>query len=84
MTALATLDRMSDEKKPTGGKHKAPRRPVQFPASWYAIARQLASRRPMPTVWYLVELVKKDAEANGLTDLPTPRWEDPDERTAKK
>lgn len=78
MAAAGTLRRMAkpNDKKPAGGKHKKPRRPVQFPSNWYAVAQRLAKKRPMPTVWYLVELVKKDAEANGEKDLPPPPWDE--------
>lgn len=77
MNAARTIARMANKKKPSSGRHKKPRRPVQFPMDWYAIAQQLAKKRPMPTVWYLVELVKKDAEQNGIEVLPTPPWDEP-------
>lgn len=65
---------MSKKKPPTGGKHTTPRKPVQFPAEWLAVARRMAATRPTPVVWYMIELIRKDAEAAGVTDLPPTPW----------
>ena len=62
------------KKKPTGGTHRSPRKPVQFPEDWLDVAKDLASDRPMPVVWLLVELVKREAEAKGKTELPALPW----------
>lgn len=63
------------KKKKVSGKHSAPRKPVQFPADWLKVAQELAMDRPMPTVWLLVELVKREAEAKGKKNLPPLPWQ---------
>ncbi len=60
--------------KKVSGKHSTPRQPVQIPVDWLKVARDLAEDRPMPVVWLLVELVKREAEAKGKTDLPPLPW----------
>lgn len=62
------------KKKKASGKHSAPRKPVQFPEDWLRVAKELALDRPMPTVWLLVELVKREAEAKGKKNLPPLPW----------
>ena len=65
-------------KKKKSGKHATPRRPVQFPVDWLLVAKRRAvADRPVPLMWYLVELVKRDAEAAGVKDLPPVPWEVP-------
>ncbi len=84
MSASATVARMGRKKKQPGDDAKgdagkqAPRRAVQLPLKWYEVAQQLARKKPTPTVWYLVELIKREAEAAGFTDLPPPPWETED------
>ena len=82
MQASSTLPRMAKKKKPGGGKDdgakQSPRRAVQLPAAWYEVAQQLARKKPTPTVWFLVELIKREAEAAGVTELPPPPWETED------
>ena len=51
---------------------------TRLPGPWYLIAQQLAKRRPTPVLWYIIELIKKDAEANGAGPLPPAPWEQPD------
>lgn len=79
-----TIDRMGrnrkapdpdQPKKPTGGQHKTPRVSVQFPKDWLKVARELARKRPTPTVWWLVELIKREAEAAKMADLPPGPWD---------
>ena len=48
---------------------------VGLPLSWFAVAQKLARQKPTPTVWYLIELIEKEADAAGITDLPSPTWE---------
>jgi hypothetical protein len=60
--------------KKTGGKHSTPRKPVQFPTDWLAIARKLAAAKKMPVLWVLIELVESEARTFGLEDLPPPPW----------
>jgi hypothetical protein len=62
------------KKKKAGGKHATPRKAVQFPADWLAVAQRRAGKRPAPVMWYLIELIKRDAEADGDTDLPPTPW----------
>lgn len=67
-------------KKKKSGKHTSPRKPVQFPADWLEVARRRAvAERPVPLMWYLIELVKKDAEAAGEKNLPPVPWALPKE-----
>jgi len=62
-------------KRKKSGRHATPRKPVQFPADWLDVARRRAvAERPVPLVYYLIELIKKDAEAAGDTDLPPVPW----------
>lgn len=83
MTAHGTLHRMAKKKgvagdKGDGGKHQTPRRTVALPLKWFEIAQKLARQKPAPTVWWLVELIKREAEAAGIKDLPPPPWETED------
>ena len=66
------------KKKPKGGKHSTPRTPVQFPDEWLAVARARARDNQQPVLWFLIRLIKADAEANGITELPKPPWEQDD------
>lgn len=74
MDAVLTLDRMA-KKKPSGGKNKTPRTPVQMPDDWLGIARLRARSGQKPTLWYLIALIQQDAAQAGITDLPAPPWE---------
>jgi hypothetical protein len=64
-------------KKKTGGEHKTPRRAVQFPADWFLVAQEIAARGPTPVMWYLIDLIRKDAEAKGAKNLPGLPWQPP-------
>lgn len=64
-------------KKRVSGKHKAERKPVMLPAEWQRVLRGLAAERPMPAVWLLVELIKREAESKGVADLPAVPWQAP-------
>jgi hypothetical protein len=76
---VANMPSMAKKKKKQSGKHQSPRKPVQFPADWLQLARELAEERPMPVVWFLVELVKREAEAKGKKELPPLPWVTPKE-----
>lgn len=65
-------------KKKVSGEHSTPRKPVQMPADWLELAKRRAGTRPMPLVWYLIELIKKDAEAAGEKSLPVVPWATPE------
>ncbi len=75
-------DRMSN-KKQKSGKHKVPRKAVQFPIDWLAIARRLAAENRQPTMWFLVGLVAEAAERRkevvAEKDLPPFPWKEKDE-----
>lgn len=72
-----TVQVMADpKKKKPSGKNVTPRKPVQFPVPWLDVARERARANRQPLLWYLVDLVKKDAEANGRTEFPTEPWEE--------
>lgn len=60
---------MGRKKKQTGGKHKTPRLPVQIPVAWINVARNIAARRKMHTVWLLIDLVAAEAESMGVDTL---------------
>ena len=70
--------RMAEPKKKPGrstsGKHTGPRRAVQLPAAWVDVADLLAKKRPMPTMWYIVDLLRKEAESAQVETPPLP-WE---------
>jgi hypothetical protein len=70
------------KKKPQSGsseeRRQTARRMVGLPEKWFEVAQQLARKKPTPTVWYIVELIKREAEAAGIKDLPPPPWETED------
>jgi hypothetical protein len=63
------------KKKQTGGKHQTPRKPVQLPADWLAVAQGLASARMTPTAWLIIDLIRREAEAKGQKSLPPLPWQ---------
>lgn len=67
------------KKKPTGGKHKTHRVNVGVPEEWHAVMRRLAAKRQQPVTYLLIALVKQEAEAQGITDVPVPPWDAEDE-----
>jgi hypothetical protein len=64
----------SDPKPSDGGKHKTPRTAINFPKDWYALIRDRSGARAQPKLWYLIELVRKDAEQAGVEDIPPVPW----------
>ena len=66
-------DRMG--KKRTSGLHKTPRQAVQIPATWIALARQMAMKKQQPMVWWLISRIADAANAEGLP-LPKYPWEE--------
>lgn len=66
-------------KKRASGKHTTPRKNVQIPEDWYWVAKKRSvAERPVSLIYYLIELIKKDAEDAGMKDLPHVPWEMPD------
>lgn len=61
-------------KKKVSGKHSTPRKTIQIPADWVRVAQELAAERPMPVMWLIVELLKKEAEDRKRSDLPPVPW----------
>ena len=61
-------------KKTSGGIHKVPRRMVGIPLPWFELAQKMARKKPTPTVWYLVDLIRREADAMGEPIPPLP-WE---------
>lgn len=87
MTADATLPRMGKKKKDASAtgksdtdRHQKARRMVGLPLQWFEVAQKLARQKspPSPTVWWLCDLIRREAEAAGMTDLPPPPWETED------
>jgi len=72
---MATLAHMGRKRK-DGSGHVTPRRPIQFPAAWYAVAQKMAVARQQPTTWFLVALVEKAAREQGIKELPALPWEE--------
>ena len=68
-------------KKKVSGLHVAPRKTVQVPADWLKVAQELAAARPMPVAWLLIEMVKREAEAKGLKNMPSVPWQLPGSST---
>lgn len=69
-------------KKKVSGKHQTPRKTVQIPQDWLQVAQEIAATGPTPVMWYLIELIRKDAEAKGRKDLPSVPWLPPGEKRA--
>lgn len=65
-------------KKKPSGKHTTKRKPILIPAEWDALAQQLAAEAKMPKMWFVVELIRREAELKGKGDLPPPPWEKPE------
>jgi hypothetical protein len=63
--------------KPTGGRHKTPRRAVQLPADWYTIIEQLAHATKTPVTWWVIDVAREQALARGWTALPPVPWGTP-------
>ena len=76
MSETATMNTMlgMTKKKPTGGKHTSPRKPVQLPADWLAVAQEIASERMTTAGWFIVDLIRREAEAAGRKKLPPLPW----------
>jgi hypothetical protein len=65
---------MANKKKPTGGSHQTPRINVGFPGEWHAYIRKQAAKKKQPVLWYLMDLVSRDEDAEG--DPPPFPWEE--------
>lgn len=57
------------------GEHKKPRQMVGIPKDWYKVAQSIARKRPTPTLWWIIALIKSEAEKEGISDLPPTPWE---------
>lgn len=67
------------KKKKVSGKHQTPRKPVQIPEDWYALLKRRATAKSFGiVVYYLIELVKKEAEEAGDDDIPPVPWAAPE------
>lgn len=62
-------------KKRVGGHHKTPRKAVQIPVTWIALARKLAVKHKQPMMWYIVSLLGEAGIKEGL-ELPKFPWEE--------
>ncbi len=65
-------------KKKTSGKHQVERSTIQLPKEWTELAKRLAKRRPLPTMWLIVELLRKEAEAMKEPNVPPVPWDMPE------
>jgi len=54
--------------------HVTPRKPVQFPEDWLAVAKELASKRRQPIMWTWLGVLGEAAEKEGIAHPPYP-WE---------
>jgi hypothetical protein len=81
MSTVATIPRHSQRfqqdmpKKPSGGAHKAPRVAVQIPKQFADLARILAAKKQQPTLWFLLDLIAKEAEKQKI-ERPALPWEE--------
>ena len=57
------------------GQHKAPRKPMMLPEGWLKVVQELAAEKQMPAMWYVVSLVKEQAEKAAKPDLPSAPWD---------
>lgn len=62
-------------KKKVSGKHSTPRKTVQIPVDWLRVAQEIAAEGPTPVMWYLIDLIRKDAEAKGRKAIPPLPWQ---------
>lgn len=62
------------KRKTTSGKHSTPRKPVQIPADWLRVIKELAAKRPAPALWLIIEWAEREAKSAGLKDLPVVPW----------
>jgi hypothetical protein len=56
-------------------EREAARRPVSLSGEWDRVLRRVASERHMSRGWLVIWLLKREAEAIGLKDLPLAPWE---------
>lgn len=63
------------KKKPKGGKHKTERVAILIPEEWDKIAQRLATEAKQPKMWHIIDLLKREAEEKGITDLPPVPWD---------
>jgi hypothetical protein len=77
--ADTTVDMAKSDKKTGREKRKTPRVNVGVPEDWHAVARRLASKRHQPVIYVLIDLLKAEAEKQGLEELPSAPWEDEDD-----
>jgi hypothetical protein len=68
------------KKKASGDRHKVPRVNVSMPEPWHAVARKLAAKRQQPVTFLFIAMLREWAEQQGLTDLPSPPWDEPEEK----
>lgn len=66
---------MKKKNRSRSGKHLTPRRNVGLPEPWFQVAQQLASKGPTPVTWWLCQLIRREAEAAGITSLPPMPWQ---------
>jgi hypothetical protein len=76
-----TVGEMAKKQPKKGESPKLPRVNVSFPGEWHAVARRLAALNRQHVLYFLIDLLMKEAAEKGVSDLPVPPWErgDPDE-----
>lgn len=57
-------------------KPKRDRGVISFPRSWMGIINALAAKKRRPALWVVIELIKAEAEKEGITHFPTAPWEE--------
>lgn len=74
------MSRKKNEPEPKPDHHddkpKRKRVPISFPKSWMAIINALAHKKRRPAMWVVIELIKAEAEKEGISQFPSAPWED--------
>jgi hypothetical protein len=63
------------KKKPQKSDDRPKRQAIFLSEDWHEVARKLAQKSRQPINWYVIEFLKKEAEAAGIS-VPAAPWED--------
>ena len=73
---MPRMDKPKPPKPPPKPSRKTNRKPVQYPTDWLDLAWDMANDRKQPVLWFLLELIAKQADAEKRSRPRLP-WEDP-------